>query len=439
MRLVNTEEVSPVVKRLTVEIDQDQVEKALAKQYKRLGKQAKLKGFRPGKAPRSVLERHYGPQINQEVAGELIEASATEAIEQSGLSPVVTPQVEPSALDPEAAYQYVMVVEIAPEVDIDDYFGLALTRKEREITDELVDSKLEDVRQMHATLETAPDDRAAAEGDTVLVDMTAGQDGQPLEGGQLNGFDLRLGTGRFNEDVEKAVVGLKKDEVANVEAEFPADFFIDALAGQKADLEITLREVKQTVLPELDDDFAASLGDSFKSLDELKSRIREEMTTAAARDAEREVNDQLMDQLIEKTEFEVPEGLVRQELNRLLEQVERSMSMRGMNLQAAGIDPGKLEDDLKPQALRRCQENLILEAIAAKEGLVVEEQDLQQGFEELGQSVGQTAEEVRKLHEENNLIESFETGLLRRKMLERLIEEAQVTVEKVTEEEAKED
>ncbi len=432
MKLVNTEDVSAVAKRLTVEIDRDQVAKSLDRIYKRVGRQARLKGFRPGKVPRSVLERHYGPQVKEEAAAQLIEASFAQAVEESGLKPVVRPQAEPGVLDGDAPYRYTLLVEIAPEVDIDGYFGLELERREKDITEEMVADKLEEIRQVHATLEAAPADRPAAEGDTVLVDFEASRDGRPVEGGALTGFDIRLGQGRFHPEAESALAGLTQGETATATVAFPADFFLDALAGQEVDLTIHLKEVRRTVLPELDDDFAKSLGDSFESLADLKDKIREQMTEAAKRDADRLLQDQLMDRLLEKTDFEVPEGLVNQELGRLIQQVERSLMMRGLSMEAAGINPAKLEEDLRPQALRRCQEDLILEAIAAKEGIEVEEQDLQEGFEELGRAAGQSPDEVRKVHEDNNLLDSFKAGLLRRKTLNRLLAEANIQVETVS-------
>lgn len=429
MKLVKTEDVSAVAKRLTVEIEAEKVTKALDSAYKKVGRQARIKGFRPGKVPRAVLERYYGPDVGQEVAQQLIGEAAPESIEASGLTPITQPAVESlGTMLSDQPLEFTMLVEIAPEIEIDGYFGLEVERPEREVTDEMVQGKLDDLRSMHSTLEPVEEGAAASEGDTVLADIKAMEDGQVLADGELSGYSISLGQSRFNEAAEKALLGAKSGDVVKVKAAFPANFYYDTFAGKELDLEMTVQDIKKTVLPELDDEFAKSLGEKFQTVDDLKDEIKKGMTEAAERDSERAVNDAILDQLLEKVEFEVPEGLIDLELRNMFEQVERSLMMRGMNMQAAGIDPAKLEEDLRPQALRRCQEDLILNAISEKESFEISEEELDEGFAELAETTGQSVAEVEKFHAERDMTETFKASLLKRKTLKRLIAEAKITV-----------
>ena len=426
MKLIKTEELSPVARRLTVEVDKKEVKKALDKAYRSLSGQVRIKGFRPGKAPRSILERYYGSQVNQEVAQGLIQDSAPEALDQSGLTPVVQPQADSQPLKADEPFVYTLDLEVKPEIEIQDYFGLELTKKERLVDDELVESRLKELAQAHAKLESAPDDAAVAAGDYVTADLEASKDGQEIAKGKLEKFDLLIGRGNFNQAVEEALVGLKREEEVTVPTEFPANFFHDALAGKKLEMKVKVLEIRRPNPPELNDEFAKSMGQELESLDGLKKMIKERLELSAERESERELQDALLDELLKKVEFEPPTGMVDLELRRMVTQVENSLIQRGLNFQAAGIDGNKLEADIRPQALRRVQEDLILEAIALKEGLEVDDEALEEGFKELADGTGQELEEIKKFHEEQGLTESFKSGLLRRQTLKRLIDESKI-------------
>ena len=428
MKLIKTEEMSPVARKLTVEVDNKEVKKALDKAYKSLSGQVRLRGFRPGKAPRPILERYYGTQVNQEVAQGLIQDSVEEAVEASGLKPVVQPQAESGALKKDEPFTYSLILEIKPEIEIEGYFGLELTKNERTVGDELVDSRLKELAQAHARLETAEDEAAVRNGDYVTADLEAFRNGEPLPQAKLDKFDLLVGRGNFNPAVEEALTGLKREAEVEVEAEFPPHFFHDALAGKKVEIKAQVLDIRRPVPPELNDEFAASLGQDFKTLEELKKTVKERLEQSAERESERELQDALLDQLLTKVEFEPPQGMVDLELSRMIAQVENSLIQQGLNFQAAGIDGQKLETDLRPQALRRVQEDLILEAIALKENLEVDDEALEKGFQELAQGSGQNLDEIKKFHEEQNLTESFKSGLLRRQTLKRLIGESKLTV-----------
>lgn len=427
MKLIKTEELSPVARRLTVEVDQKEVKKALDKAYKSLSGQVRIKGFRPGKAPRSILERYYGTQVNQEVAQGLIQDSAPEALEASGLDPVIQPQADPQPLKDGEPFVYSLDLEIKPVIEIDGYFGLELTKLERTVDDELVDDRLKELAQAHSKLESAPEDAVVEAGDYVTADLEASKEGQPLANGKLEKFDLLVGRSNFNQSVEEALVGLKREEEVTAPAEFPANFYHDALAGKKLEMKAKVLEIRRPIPPELNDEFAKSMGQGLESLDDLKKLIRERLEQSAAQESDREVQDAMLDQLLGKVDFEPPQGMVDLELKRMVAQVENSLTQRGMNFQAAGIDGQKLEADIRPQALRRVQEDLILEAIALKEGFKVDDEALEEGFKELADGTGQDLDEIKKFHEEQGLEESFKSGLLRRQTLRRLIEESKIT------------
>ena len=436
MKLIKTEELSPVARKLTVEVDKNEVKKSLDKAYRSLSGQVRLRGFRPGKAPRAILERYYGTQVNQEVAQDLIRDSADEALEASGLTPVVQPQAEAGVLKNDESFTYTLNLEIKPEIQIEDYFGLDLTKKERTVSDELVESRLQELSQAHAKLENAPGDAAVEAGDYVTADLEAFQEEKAVPKGKLEKFDLLIGRGNFNRAVEEALVGLKREEDVTVPTEFSGKFFHDALAGKKVEMKAKVLDIRRPSPPELNDEFAKSMGQDLETLDDLKKLIRERLEQSAAQESERELQDALLDELLKKVEFEPPRGMVDLELKRMVAQVENSLIQRGLNFQAAGIDGEKLEADIRPQALRRVQEDLILEAIALKEKLEVDDEALEEGFEELAQGTGQDLEEIKKFHEEQNLTESFKSGLIRRQTLKRLIEESKIAVVPFEEEEA---
>ena len=439
MKLAKVEDVSSVAKKLTVEVPAQEIKKELDKMFNQLRKEVRIKGFRPGKTPRSVLERYYGPAMEEEAAQRLIAQSAPEALDQASVVPVVEPSFEPEPLKKDEPFVYTISVEIAPEIDLDGYFELELKKEIVEVTDELVNARLDELRQQHATLTTAEEGHAIEPGDYVQIDLTASRDGQEIKDGSIDKLDVIVGQGRFQEKAEEALIGqVKGAEVEATGVEFPAGFFHDALANQTVDLKMTVSEIRSPEMPEMNDEFAQGLGADFKTVDDLRDRMKSQLEESAVMEADRKLQDQVLDKLLDKVEFELPQGLVVMEQQRMVAQLEQSLARQGLNLREAGIFEDKLMADMEKQARRKVSEDLILAAVAGKEELKVDDDELDEGFADLARQIGQSPQKIREFHEEQGLVETFRSSLLRRKTLKRILAEANIEETKVSADQAAE-
>jgi trigger factor len=409
---VEIENLSGVKRKLKIEVPSTEVTQEVDRAYRELGKRAKVKGFRPGKVPRSVLEMYYHKEIEQEVSDTLVRRSLGEALKDKDMEPINLSW--PEALPPVVAgqdYRYSVELEVTPEFTAQDYLGLKLEAPEVVVADDEVDKRLEEIREHNALLKPPAEDRGVKEGDFVVLNYQGYFAGEPVEGAKAEGTYMEVGSGKFNADFEGNLVGLKPEAEARFAVSLPDDFANPLIAGKVIEFQVKILEVKEKVVADLDDTFAQNLGGNFQTVADLRTAVREDIIRSKERERQAYLENQVADQLLAKHEFEVPPSLVLQEQeNMLRDQMER-FGQHGMNV--AHMDTGKMAEVLKPMAERRVRVKLVLGRIADQEGLTVDDAEVDAALASIAVHSGRDVAEVKKFYEERDL-----KGILRRELLD---------------------
>lgn len=425
---VEVTDVSTVKKILQVEIPLERVTRELDDAYKTLKKTAKLKGFRPGKAPRAVLESFYGKGVHAEVANKLLQESFPEAIKETDLSIVGNPNIDPGKIDVKAPFTYEATVEIRPEMPDIDYKGLELKKNLYPVTDKDLEAQLNMIQKNLTTLETIDEDRPLQADDAALIDYEVFQNGQPFEGIQkAEKFSLRVGTGQISKDLDDQIVGMMPEDNRDITVSFPEDHSNTALAGQEVSFQVTLHEIRKEIVPEINDSLAKKAGE-YENLDALKDAIADNLKQGFEKRVEQELNEQVFADIIEKTEFELPEALIEYELEGIISEAERSFSYQNISMEDMGLSREVLSERYRETAEKQVRRHLILDKIIKQEDLILSEDALEAGYKEMAGTLGQTVEGIESFYRENNdQLEFFKHSLLEKQTIGLIIENGKVT------------
>jgi trigger factor len=422
---IQMENLSDIKRKLQIVVPSAEVTEEFNRVYKDLGKRVKVKGFRPGKVPRSVLEMYYKKQVQDEVSDALVRRSLEEALKDKSLEAVGFnwPEPLPPVISGED-FRYLVEVEVPPEFTVENYKGLTLEDQEVAVTDEMVETRLEEIRQNNAMLEPITESRGAEEGDFVVLDYQGYFAGEALSEAKAENTYLEIGAGKFNLDFEKNLIGLAPGQESRFAVDLPQDFFNPLLAGKVIEFQVKVQEVKTKVVPELDDAFAQSLGGNFQTLADLRQAIREDIINVRERERQGRLEEQALDQLIAAHSFEAPPSLIRQEQEGILRDQVQFMQSQGLNLE--GMDMEKMLERLKPKAERRVRVRLIFDKIADQENVTLEEGELEAGLAQIAERSRRTLAQVRQYYEENHLMGSLRRQLLDEKVMKLILDAAEL-------------
>ena len=421
----SVEEISSIKKKVSIEIPEDQVTQEVESFYKDLGKKAKIKGFRPGKVPRNILERYFKDYVKAEVIQKLIEETYPKALSESDLHPVSPPVIDPGEFEEGKPFQYSAVLEVKPEVKLEGYTGLKIEGKKEEVKDEEVEARLKALQNLHANLKTISEARPIQAGDYVIVDYEASMGGKPLEGGKAIDFTVEVGSGQFIPAFEEKLIGLKPEEEKEIEVSFPEDYGYQKWAGKMISFHVKIKEIKEKILPPLDDEFAKDLGD-YSSFEKLKAKLKGEIEKEKELGLERQLKDQVMDQLLEANPFEVPESLVEEQTKTLVSDTKLRLAAQGVDLKNLGLSEEKLQEDYKAMAQKQVKTFLILEKIADQEGIAVTDEEADDRLREMSERMHQKFDVVKRYYEKNGLLPEVKAGIIRDKTLNFLLEKASI-------------
>lgn len=420
---VTKEDVSSVKTVLHIEIPQEDVGKEIDKAFADLKKNAKVKGFRPGKAPRSVLERLYKKDVHADVASKLIQDTFPKALQEVDLEVVGTPKIDPPELSPAAAYVYEATLELKPSLPEIEFKGIPLKKTRYAISDSEIDGQLKMLQKNLARLEPISEDRPAVEGDFVLITYEGFRDGAPFEEtGRTENFTMKIGDGHIHEDFDKQMVGMKAGESKEIPLSFPEDYFNNKLAGQKISFQVNLGEIRKEILPDIDDELAKKLG-KFQSLEEVKKAISDNLRQGYEKRVEQELNEQIFKDLLDKVTFEVPEVMIENELEGILDDAERSFSYHNKTLEELGLTRDGLAGKYRETAERQVRRHLILDKIIRQEKMELTDEELQEGFQGMADSVGQPVDQVKSYYQTNSdSLDFFKHTLLEKKAIKVIID-----------------
>lgn len=425
---VTVEDQSSVKKILHIEVPQADVVRELDDAYQQLKKTAKIKGFRPGKAPRSVLERMYGKNINADVTGKLIQSAFMDALKETDLNIVGSPKVDPPDLDAQNPYCFDAEVEINPEIADIAIDGLELTKTKYAVSDAELDLQIDMLRKNMAKSEPISDDRPVQTGDVVVIDYEGFKDGQPFEPTKkTENFLVKVGDGQVIKDLDDGLVGMKAGDEKPIEATFPEDYFKKELIGEQVTFQVKLNEIRDEILPEVDDAFAQSISDQFETVAALKDKIRQNLESGYAKRTEQELNEQIFQQLLEKTDFEVPDTLVDAELDHILKDAERSFAQSNQSFEDAGLTREGLMEKYRPTAEKQVRRHLILSKVVKQEALELSDEELDNGFQEMADNYRQPVEHIKGYYQQNqDGLTFFKHTLLEKKALNLIIDKGRI-------------
>ena len=384
----------PVAQRLEVRVQAERVGQAFDRAYRELARSVRVKGFRPGKTPRAVLERLYGASVAEQLESTLIRETLPDAIEQTALKPVAAPDIDAQPPRPGEDYTYVARVEVAPEIELGDLSGLPAKRPRVEVPEADVERELERLRERQAPLVEEPEGTRAETGHVLNIDFVGRIEGESFEGGSGRDVELELGSERFIAGFEAQLEGAQADQDREVRVSFPEDYANRDLAGREAVFEVHVATVKRRQLPELDDEFAKDLGE-FSTLEDLRARIRSDLHAMREKASRAELRRTLLDSLVDRTPFEVPAGLVEQHLEGQLRAAAERMQGAAPD-EALRAQLERWREEWRPGAEREARERLLLQAVVKQQQIEVEPEEIAARVQQIAEQEGIDAARLRK-------------------------------------------
>lgn len=419
---VSIESISPLERKMTIAVPAARVESQVAVRLQEAAKSYQLKGFRKGKVPLKVIQERFGRGVRQEVLGELMSQSYYEAVGQQQVKPAGQPRIEPRLTEEGKDLEFVATFEVFPEIKLGDFANIEVVRKTADISEQDIDNMVETLRKQRQTFQEV--DRAAQEGDQVIIDFVGKVDGEVFEGGSAQGTRLVLGSKRMIEGFEAGLIGCKKDEKKVLDLVFPENYQNKDLAGKAVEFEVTVSKVSGPVLPELDDTFFASFdvkgGDEAAFRTEVKNNMARELKNAVRNN----VRNQIIEGLLKLHTIDMPKALVGNEINVLKQQMLQQYGGNGKQK----LDPSMLPSELfQGQAERRVSLGLIMNEVIQQKKIVVDPKSVRVLVEELAESYEQPAEVVKWYYGNKDQLAQVEAMAMEEAVIDHILAAAKVT------------
>ena len=374
---VTIDEIGPIQKRLSVELPPDMVAKELDSAYARLNKTVKIKGFRQGKTPRKIMEKFYAPQVEGEVMDALIGKTLSKAIDDAKLVLILQPQLDSaSPIKTDEVFSYSVTLDLWPEFNLTEYKGIEIEKPEAFVTDQELDEQLEALRRHFGTIEAINEDRPLEEGDLAIIDYSGEMDGEPVEDLHENDYYLEVGKGYFNEEFEKRIIGMTIGDERTIDIAYPENAINAKVAGKTVYYNVTLKDIKKRIMPELNDEFAQKFSPDYKTVDDLKERLKKQIMLEKEDAIESHMRNQIIDRLAADIDFPIPERLIEAKLTQMMDNISSHLHERGVDFEKAGISQDRLKDKMRDDAIKQVKIELILDKIADKEDITVENEEL---------------------------------------------------------------
>jgi trigger factor len=415
--------------RLDIEVTPETVRQGVEAKIKELGRQVRVPGFRPGKAPRRVIENRLGRDyIYMEALQEQLPGWYSQAVVETDVRPIDQPEIHfDDPLDEEDGFKFSATVEVRPEATLGDYKGVEVPRREVEITDEDVEDRIEELRAQFATLASV-EGRTAKEGDFVILDFTGERlAGGPLEGAEAEDYMLEIGAGELLPAFEENIVGMNANERKQFGVTFPMDYAEESFRGESVLFNVHAKEIKERDVPPLDDEFVKEASE-FETLDELRVAVREQLEATAEQSVDGEFRGRVLEVVAEGGAVEVPEVMVHEKAHEMVESFERSIRSQGMDpeqyYQLAGTDHAAFEERVAPDAEDTVRKELVLDAVATAEGIVADEDEVMHEISHLAEGTERSPKEIAQTLRDNGTYAMLEEEISRQKALDFLVENA---------------
>ncbi|MBE7053317.1 MAG: trigger factor [Ruminococcaceae bacterium] len=426
---VTKKQVEKNVMKLTISVDSETFQKGIEKAYRKIVKQINLPGFRKGKAPRKVIEQYYGKEVFYEDAINFVcQDTYPIALDRSGINPVDMPEIDVEKIDEEnGSFVYTATVTVKPEVELGEYKGIEVEKVSYETKDEDIDAELKKAQEQNARIITV-EDREVKNGDMTVIDFEGFVDGVAFEGGKGTDYSLEIGSGTFIPGFEEQIVGAKLNEEIDVNVTFPEEYHSEELKGKPALFKVTVKEIKEKQLPEINDDFIKDISE-FDTVDEYKADIKAKLDKSNEDKAKAELENKLVEKLVEGIEVEIPECMIKTQLDNIAQDFDYRLQMQGMSLQkyvemtSSTLDAFK--EQFKDQALSQVKTQLALEAVAKNEKITSTAKDVEAEMKKMADMYGMELDKIKKMFRDEDK-KSLEAEIITRKTIEFLVENAKI-------------
>ncbi len=386
--------------KLTIEATAEDFEKALEKAYQKNKGKINVQGFRKGKAPRAIIEKMYGAGIfYEDAANEIIPDAYEAAAKESGLDIVSRPEIDVTQIEKGQAFIFTAEVAVKPEVTLGEYKGVEVPKADTEVSEEEVDAEINRAREQNSRMVTV-EDRAVADGDVTTIDFEGFVDGVAFEGGKGTDYSLTIGSHSFIDTFEEQLIGKNIGEECEVNVTFPAEYHAAELAGKPAMFKVTVKGIKVKELPELDDDFAQDVSE-FDTLDAYREDVKKNLKDRKEKEAKSAKEEAAVEKIIENATMDIPQPMVETQKRQMAEEFAQRLQMQGLNLeqyfQFTGMDAKKFMETLEPQALKRIQSRLVLEAVVKAENITVSDEEVEADMQKMADAYKMELDKVKEL------------------------------------------
>lgn len=408
---------------LTVEVDAETVKKGLDAAFKKVVKKVNVPGFRKGKVPRPIFEQRFGVEALYQDALDIILPDAyANAVEEAGIEPVDRPEIDIEQMEKDKSLIFKATVTVKPEVKLGEYKGLEVEPLDTTVTDEDVENELKKLQERQAEL-VVKEEGKVENGDTVVIDFEGFVDGEAFEGGKANNYSLEIGSGTFIPGFEDQLIGAEAGAELDVNVTFPEEYHAKELAGKPAVFKVKVHEIKTKQVPELDDEFAKDVDEEVESLEQLKTKIKERLEHDKKHEAEHHLRDTVVEKAAENAEIDIPEVMIKNEVDRMLQEFEQRLQMQGLNLelyyQFSGQDEEALRNQMTEDAKKRVKVSLTLEAIAKEENIEVTEEDINKELENMSKMYNMSVDQIKQAL---GSLDGIKSDLAIRKAIDLLVE-----------------
>ena len=396
---LQVEKLEKNMAKLTIEVPASDLEKALQSAYKKQKNKISLPGFRKGKVPRQMIEKMYGAEIFfDDAANEIIPKAYADAYDECELEIVSRPEINIVQIEKGKPFIFTAEVATNPEVTLGEYKGLEVDKVSTRVTQKEVEAKIEEEAEKNARTVTV-EDRAVQDGDEVILDFEGFVDGEAFEGGKGENYPLTIGSGSFIPGFEEQLVGAEAEKEVEVKVTFPEDYHAEELKGKEAVFKCTVHEIKAKELPEIDDEFAAEVSE-FDTLDEYKADVKAKIKELKATDGKRKQEDQAVEQAIKNASYEIPDAMVDTQISQMANDFAQRIQSQGLTMeqyyQFTGMTEEKMNEEFKPQAVKRIETRLVLEAIAKAENIEISDEKLDEEIAKMAEAYKMEADKLKE-------------------------------------------
>ena len=385
--------------KLVIEASAEEFEAGLNAAYNKNKNKISVPGFRKGKAPRKMIEQLYGSQIFfEDAANEIIPDAYADAAKESGLDIVSQPKVSIEQLEAGKPFIFAAEVAVRPEVELGEYKGVEVTKADAEVTDADVEEELKKVQDQNSRT-VSVEDRAVKDGDMTVIDFEGFIDGEAFEGGKGENYPLTIGSHSFIDTFEDQIIGMNIGEEKELNVTFPEDYHAENLKGKPATFKVTVKEIKEKQLPELDDDFAQDVSD-FDTLAEYKDDLKKKIAERKESEAKAKKESEAIEKVVEAAKMDIPQAMIDTQVNRMLEDFAMRLQQQGLSVeqyfQYTGMTADKIMEEMKPEAVKRIKNSLVLEAVAKAENIEVSEEEFEAELQKMADMYKMEIEKIKE-------------------------------------------